>query len=111
MKLLKPDGILLVQTPMYAAGRTYQDMVDRNAPFLDQLKHEQHLFLFSERSICELFRRLGAEHLAFEPAIFAHYDMFLVVSREPLNPRAPEEIEAATVETLLLDPANASTHD
>jgi len=31
-----------------------------------------------------LFHKLEVAHLAFEPAIFAHYDMFLVVSRAPL---------------------------
>ena len=48
------------------------------------LRHEQHLQLFSQSSVTEFFRRLGADHVRFEPAIFAHYDMFLVASRVPI---------------------------
>jgi 2-polyprenyl-3-methyl-5-hydroxy-6-metoxy-1,4-benzoquinol methylase len=93
LELLTPEGILLIQTPCYAEGATYDEMVAQSAPFLEQLKHEQHLYLFSRRSIRELFRRLGAEQIAFEPAIFERYDMFLATSRAPLSTTAPEEIE------------------
>jgi 2-polyprenyl-3-methyl-5-hydroxy-6-metoxy-1,4-benzoquinol methylase len=84
LRLLKPDGMLLIQTPRFDEAASYDELTARRDPFLEQLKHEQHLFLFSERSIRELFQRLGAGYLQFEPAMFAHYDMFLAVSRAPL---------------------------
>ena len=48
-----------------------------------------------ERAPVSLFTRLGAEHVAFEPAIFAHYDMFPVVSRAPLAVQRSAEVERA----------------
>ncbi len=98
--LLKPDGILVVQTPCYPEGKTYEEMMAQGDRFLEQMsKPKGHLYLFSRSSIREFFRRLGAEHLAFEPAIFGHYDMFLVVSRAPLVPYPSEEIERTLSET------------
>jgi SAM-dependent methyltransferase len=85
LRLLKPDGMLLIQTPRYSEGTSYDELTARRDPFLEQFKHEQHLFLFSERSVRELFQRLGAGYLQFEPAIFAQYDMFLATSRAPLE--------------------------
>lgn len=92
--LLKPDGILLIQTPCYPEGRTYDEMVAQHDRFLEMLKPTDHLYLFSRRSIHDLFRRLGADYVAFEPAIFAEYDMFVVVSRVPLVTLGPAEIDA-----------------
>lgn len=94
VELLKPEGFLLVQTPRFDETTTYDGMVASRSPFLEQLKSEQHLYLFTQRSVAELFRRLGAGHLVFEPAIFAHYDMFFVASRVAIEPRTPEAIEA-----------------
>ena len=91
--LLKPDGILAIQTPRYPEGKTYSEMMAEADRFLEQLKFNEHLYLFSQNSICEFFRRLKADYLAFEPAIFSHYDMFLLVSRVPLSKSLPEEIE------------------
>lgn len=93
LDLLKPDGVLLIQTPRYAEGKTYDEMRAESDRFVEQLKHEQHLYLFSQTAVRELFDRLGARHLAFEPAIFAHYDMFLVASREPFTLSLPQAIE------------------
>jgi hypothetical protein len=74
-------------------------MVECEDRFQEQLKHEQHLYLFSHTSIRELFRRLGAEQIAFEPAMFAHYDMFLAVSRVDLTAQPPESIAQALTAT------------
>jgi 2-polyprenyl-3-methyl-5-hydroxy-6-metoxy-1,4-benzoquinol methylase len=100
LSLLKPDGILIIQTPCLPEGRSYEDMVTQHDPFLKMLVEEEHLYLFSQHSIQELFHRLGVNHLAFEPAIFAHYDMFLAVSRAPLAVEPPAEIERALSSTL-----------
>ncbi|HYE37785.1 class I SAM-dependent methyltransferase [Methylocaldum sp.] len=91
--LLKPDGILVIQTPRYQEQKAYDEMVVRDDPFLEQLKDDEHLYLFSHNSIRDFFVRLGAEYLEFEPAIFAHYDMFLVVSRQPLNVNTQDKID------------------
>jgi len=92
--LLKPDGILLIQTPRYPEGRSYEEMVARGDRFVENLKPTDHLYLFSRRSFHDLFRRLGADHVAFEPALF-EYDMFALVSRVPLVTRGAAEIDAA----------------
>ena len=95
LNLLKPDGVLVIQMPRYPEGKTYDEMVAEGDRFLGQLKANEHLYLFSQQSIREFFHRLGADHLVFEPAIFAQYDMFPVVSRMPLATHRPDEIEKA----------------
>jgi len=93
LRLLKPDGIFLIQTPRYPEGKTYPEMVEQKDPFLEQLKPKEHLYLFSMTSIQTFFRRLGVEDIRFEPPIFAHYDMFLVASRSPIRSHTAEAIE------------------
>jgi SAM-dependent methyltransferase len=83
--LLKPDGILLIQTPCYPEGSTYEEMVARSGQSLEILQPGEHLYLFSRRSLRDLFNRLGAGHIVFEPAFFAQYDMFAAVSRLPVT--------------------------
>jgi SAM-dependent methyltransferase len=97
--LLGPDGLLLVQTPCLPDGRTYEEMVASGDPFVEHLKDEEHLYLFGREGLCELLRRQGAPYVAFEPAIFAHYDMFLAASPRPLATVAPAAIEAALLAT------------
>jgi 2-polyprenyl-3-methyl-5-hydroxy-6-metoxy-1,4-benzoquinol methylase len=88
LKLLKSDGILLIQTPCYP-GRTS----------LAQLRNE-HLFLFSEQSAALLFERLDAPFIEFIPAIFGFYDMSFVVSRSPLNHSTAEQQATALSRTV-----------
>jgi glycosyltransferase involved in cell wall biosynthesis/2-polyprenyl-3-methyl-5-hydroxy-6-metoxy-1,4-benzoquinol methylase len=93
--LLKENGLLLVQTPRLPERTTYQEMLERHDRFLEMLQPAEHLYLFSQRSVREFFHRLGADFLEFEPAIFAHYDMFLAVSASPLSQYLPTGIDAA----------------
>ena len=95
LHLLKPNGVLLIQTPCLPEGVTYEEMVARQDPFLSPMQPEEHLYLFSRRSISELFQRLKAPHLEFEPAIFSDYDMFLAVGGAPLAAHSSEVIEKA----------------
>ena len=95
LQLLKPKGILLLQTPQFKQGMNYPELIEKNGAFLEQLKSDEHLYLFSKHSVTQLFQHLGAESIQFEPAIFSHYDMFFVVSRTPLEINAPELIESA----------------
>ena len=93
IELLKADGILVIQTPNLPEGKSYEEMLTQGDRFLELMKERGHLYLFSQRSIREFFHRLGVEYLAFESAMFADYDMFLVGSRAPLIVYLPEEIE------------------
>lgn len=99
LTLLKPDGFLLIQTPQFRPDMQYQSLLDTRSPFLEQLKSDEHLYLFTDSSAMRLFKDLGAEHVTFEPAIFSQYDMFFVVSRTPLTPNTPEQV----VESLTRD--------
>ncbi len=97
--LLKPGGVVVIQTPRYPEGLTLHELTARHDRFAEQLKPREHLFLFSQKSVRKLLRRLGAEHVAFEPAIFAHYDMFLVASRRPLKTVTSARIAQALTKT------------
>jgi SAM-dependent methyltransferase len=99
LALLKSEGLMLIQTPQFREGMCYEELVESRSPFLDQLKSDEHLYLFSERSVAELFHRIGEEHIQFEPAIFAHYDMFFAASRVPLQGNSSEQTEAALLAT------------
>jgi SAM-dependent methyltransferase len=94
--LLAPEALLLLQTPCYPAGMTYEAMVAAQSPFLNQLQAPEHTFLLSQEAMRELLRRAGIEHVRFEPAIFAHYDMFVAASSQPFQP-----VDAATVDARL----------
>jgi 2-polyprenyl-3-methyl-5-hydroxy-6-metoxy-1,4-benzoquinol methylase len=95
LKLLKPDGLLLLQTPQFKEGMNYAALVETNARFQEMLIPDEHIYLFSDRSVTRLFKQLGAEYIQFEPAIFGHYDMFFAVSRVPLQVNTPEQVESA----------------
>ena len=84
--LLTPDGFLLIQTPRFPEGRSFDDLTRDGDRFLEMLKANEHLYLFSERSVRQFFAELGLESLVFEGALFSHYDMFFVASRRPLAP-------------------------
>jgi 2-polyprenyl-3-methyl-5-hydroxy-6-metoxy-1,4-benzoquinol methylase len=94
LQLLKPDGLLLIQTPRFREGMNYNALVEKKGPFLEQLKADEHLFLFSDHSVARLFQQLGAEHIQFESAIFDVYDMFLAVSRVPFQINLPEQVDS-----------------
>ncbi len=85
LRLLKPDGMLLVQTPQFREDMEYESLQSNREPFLDQLKADEHIYLFTEDSVAALFRQLGAPNIQYEPAIFSHYDMFFAVGRQPFR--------------------------
>jgi 2-polyprenyl-3-methyl-5-hydroxy-6-metoxy-1,4-benzoquinol methylase len=99
LKLLKPDGLLLVQTPQFKSSMRYETLLESGGDFLQQLKDEEHIYLFSDRSITQLFRRLGADHIQFELAVFGHYDMFFAVSRAPFVFHSVKAIDEALTAT------------
>jgi SAM-dependent methyltransferase len=85
VSLVKPGGFLLIQTPRFPEGRTFDELTESGDRFVEMLKPKEHLYLYSERSARRLFAEAGFEHVAFEPALFSHYDMFFLVSGEPLS--------------------------
>ncbi|MCM2400148.1 class I SAM-dependent methyltransferase [Rhizobium sp. S153] len=98
IRLLKPDGILLIQTPQAKDEMVYSALVETKAPFLEQFKSDEHLYLFTQSSATALFERLGASFVQFEPPIFHQYDMFFVVSRQPIQ-MIPEADAEKSIET------------
>jgi SAM-dependent methyltransferase len=95
VKLLKEDGILMIQTPMFQGGKSYEELKATNDPFLIQFKVPEHIHLFSQDSVQQLLQSCGLEKIAFERAIFSQYDMFLVASRSSLTIHTQEEIETS----------------
>ena len=98
-KLLKSDGLLLIQTPQFKVGINYLELVKNNDPFLQMLIPKEHLYLFSEQSVIRMFKQLGANYIQFEPALFDSYDMSFAVSRTPFKTNDPEQIESALLKT------------
>ena len=99
LKLLKPDGLLLIQLPQFREEMKFSTLIETKSAFLEQLKADEHLYLYSDRSVTQLFQKLGANYIQFEPAIFAIYDMFLVVSRVSLVAHETDAIESALLAT------------
>ncbi|MDA8079502.1 MAG: class I SAM-dependent methyltransferase [Nitrospiraceae bacterium] len=93
--LLKPDGIFLIQTPSFPENKSYEQLQNESSPFLEQLKYDEHLHLFSKSSITEFFSRIGFDSVRFEPAIFSHYDMFFLSGRTAVTVHPQEEIVTA----------------
>jgi 2-polyprenyl-3-methyl-5-hydroxy-6-metoxy-1,4-benzoquinol methylase len=83
--LLKPDGLLMIQTPCYPAGKSIEQIRAADERFLAQLRPAEHVNLFSQQSAAKLMWKLGAKHFEFLEPIFWFYDMFFVASREPLR--------------------------
>ncbi len=99
VRALRPDGLIVLQTPEFPEDIGYEELLARDHPFRLQLKPAEHLFSFSRRSIRLFCDRIGLSNLRFEVPIFAHYDMYLVASREPLRERDPAETVASLSST------------
>jgi len=82
-ELLRPGGVVLMQTPCFPEGKTHAQLVAENAPFLSTMVIPHHLFLFSRKSISRLLGEAGLRYVQFEPNLFP-YDMYLVAGRDPL---------------------------
>ena len=98
-RLLKPGGLLMIQTPEYPEHQTLEQMQEANAPFVQHLRPQEHLYLFSRRASARLMEAVGCGAPQFEPAMFAQYDQFFIAAAVPGAgvPRAhtPEESRRA----------------
>lgn len=91
---LREGGVLCMQTPNFNPDWSYDDMIQNAARFKEQLKAEQHVFLYSKESITALLEGKGYKYIQFEPAFFGeNYDMFFLASKEPIRENSPEEID------------------
>ncbi len=93
-QLLKPDGLLVVQTPLLPAEGDLDQMRQRGEAFIQHL-HPEHLYLFSENSLQAAMSQAGLIHQAAEPAIFADYDQFRFASPAPLTVNSEHSIAQA----------------
>jgi 2-polyprenyl-3-methyl-5-hydroxy-6-metoxy-1,4-benzoquinol methylase len=96
-KLLNKDGFFVIQTPEYKEHLSYGELVATRDLFLKHMErmHDEHLFLFSRRSVGAFFSRLGFPVAGFANPIFP-YDMFFTASRAPLPSHDDAAIAAAT---------------
>jgi SAM-dependent methyltransferase len=96
VRLLSKSGLFVIQTPEYKEHLSFEELEARNDMFLKHMekKEDEHLFLFSRRSVQLLFSRIGLPHVAFANPIFS-YDLFLSASRSALPPIDEAALEAA----------------
>jgi 2-polyprenyl-3-methyl-5-hydroxy-6-metoxy-1,4-benzoquinol methylase len=94
-ELLTDDGIIVMQTPQYPEGTDYTQLQAAGSPFLNHLHENEHFYLFSRQAVVKLLQQLNLVQIVFEPAFFAHYDMFLVAGKKNLLTNSAEKIERA----------------
>lgn len=94
--LLAPGGFFVIQTPEYKEHLTYAELQAAGDLFLKHMdgNNDEHLYLFSRRSVTALFSRLGFPVLDFSPPVYA-YDLSFVASRDPLPVQDPTAVAAA----------------
>jgi 2-polyprenyl-3-methyl-5-hydroxy-6-metoxy-1,4-benzoquinol methylase len=100
-RLLRPDGVLVIQTPCYPFGLSYDRLCEEQAPFLEMMSQpmgKEHLYLFSEASVRRLLNQVGLHCLSFEPACYV-YDMYLFASPVELRRNTEQEARAALCST------------
>lgn len=88
----RPDGgLLFIQTPRYASGRTSK---------WPQFKPPEHLYLFTKCSLTSLLCRIGFKVVRFLTPIYGQaYDMYCVASRGEIREYEPKQIEDALLMT------------
>jgi 2-polyprenyl-3-methyl-5-hydroxy-6-metoxy-1,4-benzoquinol methylase len=99
LSLLKPGGVLFVQTPGYPEHTSMAQLQSSGHKFTQMLDPNEHLFLYSRSSARQLFARLQTPYVEFVPAIFHFYDMAFFASRsriQMLPPGAASECLLAT---------------
>ena len=97
-RLLNDDGVLIVQTPWYKGWTTAEELHAQQDQFVDHLKASEHLFLFSNASLRQLFAEVGFPATRFEPSFFA-YDQFVVAGRTLPDPIHEDQSDEALGKT------------
>jgi len=86
--LLKPDGVLFIQTPRYPSPKSFAEMAATQHKFLAHLNPLEHTFLFSVDGVRKLMQAAGAGYVESYSAIFGFYDQFFAASPSPIRPMA-----------------------
>lgn len=97
--LLKEDGVLIIQTPCYPEGHSFESLQSENSPFLLMFQPPEHVYLFSQASVQQLLRQSGLPHIQFEHPYFDQYDMFLVAGANPFQVNTQDAIGQALTST------------
>jgi glycosyltransferase involved in cell wall biosynthesis/2-polyprenyl-3-methyl-5-hydroxy-6-metoxy-1,4-benzoquinol methylase len=110
VELLRPDGVVVIQTPEFQIGRSYEELVADDDLFLQHIgrARKEHLYLFSRKSLRQLLTKVGIKHLAFEEPVYP-YDMLCVASQAKLRRRDVEPNKLLANKPLVLALINA--HD
>jgi 2-polyprenyl-3-methyl-5-hydroxy-6-metoxy-1,4-benzoquinol methylase len=96
--LLGPTGVLVIQTPEYPTGRSYEELKDADDLFLKHMDAAtEHLYLFSRKGLELLLGRLGLREISYEKPVYS-YDMLCVAGAAPLRRMEadPSELVAAS---------------
>ncbi|MDR2745641.1 MAG: class I SAM-dependent methyltransferase [Desulfovibrio sp.] len=88
-KLLKPEGLLILQLPEYPAGASYGELAGH--AFLRMLLPGEHVFLYSRAALTRLLHRFGFTHVKWLPKLFPA-DMFVIAGTQPLPRYSGKEI-------------------
>lgn len=97
-KLLKPDGLLIFQTPVFRKEYSYHKLKKNNHPLLSQFCPKDHIHLFSKESAKKLLRQAGFTEIIFEPAMFYPVNMLAVASKSTIE-LLPQEKVAQILQT------------
>lgn len=98
MRLLAPDGMLLIETPCFNDQRPFEAMRASGARFLSELRPVEHIHLFTERALRLLLERVGChwtqqvQQLLLEQQMYPYkLNQFLIAGPYPLpeRPAAP----------------------
>ena len=95
VELLKPDGILVIQTPCVPPDASFEQLSAESGALIRALVPGEHLFLFTETSLKRFLTTVGCSFFAPVPAVFPDVDMFFVASPEPLQPNSEEAVATA----------------
>ena len=85
-ELLKPDGLLVIQTPEAPDERSYDDLVADRGLFLEHIERAatEHLYLFGRKALGLLLARVGLVEVVFEEPVYP-YDMWCVAGSAPVR--------------------------
>jgi 2-polyprenyl-3-methyl-5-hydroxy-6-metoxy-1,4-benzoquinol methylase len=88
VELLKPAGLLVIQTPDYPYPRSHTELELAADLFLTHMQRpaREHLYLFSREAMKLLTEKLGLAEVVFEEPPFP-YDMLCLASAAPLPER------------------------
>lgn len=91
---LREEGVLCFQTPCYDPELTFEEMLRKKPKFEEQLKTEQHIYLYSRDSMIQILNKYGFKNIIFEPAYFGDdYDMFLFAAKNEIKTNNKDSID------------------